>query len=134
VSEENLDVVRSWIAAFNAVDMDALRRIADPAIEWRDQMHAPDVPEVVNGMPALEKLASQWEGAYDSLTAEVLDYIEADPWVLCVTRWRAETKGSGMEVEVRSVDAYAVEDGRIVRSWGGYPDLQTARNALSLEG
>jgi hypothetical protein len=95
-------------------------------------MHAPDVPEVLHGIVELEHLASQWEAAYDSLTAEVLDYIDADPWVLCVTRWVAQGKGSGMAVEVRSVDAYEVQGERIRRSWGGYPDLQTARSALGL--
>jgi ketosteroid isomerase-like protein len=128
----NVELVRRAVAAFNAVDMDALPELVHPEIEWRDQMHAPDVPEVVHGITALEHLASQWEAAYDSLTAEVLDYIDADPWVICVTRWRAQSKGSGIEVEVRSVDAYEVEDERIRRSWGGYPDLQKARTALGL--
>jgi len=91
------------------------------------------VPEVLHGVAALEQLASQWEAAYDSVTAEVLDYIDADPWVICVTRWRAASEGSGMEVEVRSVDAYEVEEGKISRSWGGFPDLLTARDALALE-
>jgi hypothetical protein len=104
-----------------------------PDIEWRDQMHAPDVPEVIHGIVALEHLASQWEAAYDSLTAEVLEYIDADPWVICVTRWRAKSKGSGIEVELRSVDAHDVEDGRIKRSWGGYSDLRSAEEALGLD-
>jgi hypothetical protein len=37
-----------------------------------------------------------------------------------------------MTVEVRSVDAFEVQDGLIKRSWGGYPDLKTARDALGL--
>jgi ketosteroid isomerase-like protein len=134
MSQRNLDTVRRWIAALNAAEIDALPTLVHPDIEWRDRMHAPDVPEVLHGIAALERLASQWEGAYDSLTAEVLDYIDADPWVICVTCWRAQSTGSGIEVEVRSVDAYQVEDERIKRSWGGYPDLETAREALALEG
>ena len=104
-----------------------------PDIEWRDRMHAPDVPEVVHGIAALEHLASQWEAAYDSLKAEVLEYIDADPWVICVTRWRASSKGSAIEVDVRSVDAYEIEGGLIKRSWGGFPDLPAAREALGRE-
>ena len=41
--------------------------------------------------------------------------------------------GSRIEVEVRSVDAYEVEDERIKRSWGGYPDLESIRQALTLQ-
>jgi ketosteroid isomerase-like protein len=131
MSQENVEIVKRWIASFNAADIDALETLVHPDIEWRDQMHAPDVPEVVHGIAALEQLAAQWEAAYDSLTAEVLDYVDVDPWVVCVSRWEAKTK-DGMAVEVRSVDAYEVEDGRIKRSWGGYRDLQAARDALGL--
>jgi ketosteroid isomerase-like protein len=132
VSQENVEVVSRWIACLNAANMDALATLMHPDIEWRDQMHAPDVPEVLHGIGALAQLAVQWEAAYDSLTAEVLDYIDADRWVICVSRWEARTK-DGMAVEVRSVDAYEVEDGRIKRSWGGYLDLRAAQDALGLK-
>lgn len=131
MSDENVELVRRWIACFNAEDEDALIALVHPDIEWRDQMHAPDMPEVLHGIDALKQLAAQWEAAYDSLTVEVLDYIDDDPWVICVSRWKAQTK-DGMAVEVRSADAYEVEDAKIKRSWGGYTDLQAAQTALSL--
>ncbi len=131
MSPENVGLVQRWIACFNAADTDAATALVHPDIEWRDRMHAPDVPEVVHGIDALKRLAEQWEAAFDSLIAEVLDYIDADPWVICVSRWEARTQ-DGMAVEVRSVDAYQVEDGKIKRSWGGYPDLQAAQTALGL--
>jgi ketosteroid isomerase-like protein len=131
MSEEHVEVVRRWIACFNAADADAVMALAHPDIEWRDHMHAPDVPEVLHGSGALNQLAAQWQAAYDSLVVEVLDYIDADPWVICVSRWEARTK-DGMAVEVRSVDAYEVEDRKIKRSWGGYSDLRAAQTALGL--
>jgi ketosteroid isomerase-like protein len=132
MSQENLEIVRRWIASLNAADTSALQTLMHSDIEWRDRMHAPDVPEVLHGVAALEGLAAQWNAAYDSLTAEVLDYIDADPWVICVSRWEAKTR-DGLAVEVRSVDAYEVQNDRIKRSWGGYPDLKAARDALGLE-
>ena len=33
---------------------------------------------------------------------------------------------------MRSVDAYEVVDERIKRSWGGFADLESAREALAL--
>jgi ketosteroid isomerase-like protein len=131
MSQDTVEVVRRWIAALNASDEASLRELVLPDIEWRDLMHAPDVPEVLHGVAALEMLGSQWKAAYESLTAEVLDYIEADPWVMCVSRWEARTR-DGMAVEVRSVDAYEVQDSRIKRSWGGYPNLDAARDAIGL--
>ncbi len=131
MSQENVEVVQRWIASLNAVDREAVLALVQPDIEWRDRMHAPDVPEVLHGTGALEQLAAQWEAAYDSLTAEVLDYLDVHPWVICTSRWEARTR-EGLTVEVRSVDAYEVEDGRIKRSWGGYPDLKAAQDALGL--
>jgi ketosteroid isomerase-like protein len=132
MSQQNVEIVQRWIASLNAADVEALSTLVHPDIEWRDQMHAPDVPEVVHGIAALEQLAAQWEAAYDSLTVEVLDYLDAHPWVICVSRWEAQTK-DGLAVEVRSVDAYQVEDGRIKRSWGGHPDLKAAQDALGVK-
>jgi ketosteroid isomerase-like protein len=134
MSDDNVDVVRRCIASLNAADLAALPELVHPDIEWRDRMHAPDVPEVLHGIAALEGLAEQWQAAYDSLTVEVLEYIDEGTWVICVSRWVAQSKDSGITVDVRSVDAYEVQDGKLRRSWGGFTDLQTARSALGLLG
>jgi ketosteroid isomerase-like protein len=131
MSAGNIDVIRRYVALWNAADADSLLALMHPEIEWRDLMHAPDVPEVMHGTAALEQLAKQWEAAYESLTIDVLDYIDADPWVICVSRWEATTR-EGLAVEVRSVDAYEVEDGLVTRSWGGFADLDAARKALGV--
>jgi len=130
MSQSNVEVARRANALGNARNWDALFDLIHPDIEWRDQMHAPDVPEVLHGIEEVRGLISQWEVAYESVTAEVLDYIDADPWVICVTRWHAEGKGSGMPVEVRSFDAFEVQDGKIARSFGGYSDLAAVKAAI----
>lgn len=125
-------MVKHAVAVLNTGDTSTLPELVHADIEWRDQMHAPDVPETIHGIAALKELAAQWEDAYRSLEAHVLEYVDADPWVICVTRWLAKTDG-GMAVDVRSVDAYEVRDGKIARSWGGYPDMEAARAALGLD-
>jgi ketosteroid isomerase-like protein len=130
MSEETVEIARRANALANAKSWDALFGLIHPDIEWRDQMHAPDVPEVLHGIEEVRRLISQWEVAYETLTAEVLEYIDADPWVICVTRWHAEGKGSGMPVEVRSFDGHEIEDGKVVRSFGGYSDLAAVKNAI----
>jgi ketosteroid isomerase-like protein len=131
MSQENLDLVRHLNALGRARDWEAVFALIHEDIEWRDQMHAPDVPEVLHGSDAIRKLISQWEAVYDEFQAEVLEYIDADPWVICNTRWHGKGKGSGTPVEVHSVDAYEVKDGRITRSFGGYADLSSARKAIA---
>ena len=77
-------------------------------------------------------LVSQWDELYDQFTAEVLDYFDADPWVVCDTRWHGKGAGSGVPVEVRSADAYEVREGKIARSFGGFLDVASALEAVRL--
>ena len=134
MSEEKVEIVRRANALGNARDWDTLLALVHPDIEWRDQMHAPDVPEVLHGIDEVQRLVAQWEAAYDTLTQEILEYIDADPWVICVTRWHGAGMGSGTPVEVRSVDAFEVKDGKITRSYGGYRDLAAAHAAIGAAG
>ncbi len=130
MSEQNVQIARRAAELGNARDWDALFELVDPDIEWRDQMHAPDVPEVLHGIEQVRGLIAQWDAAYATLTAEALEYVDADPWVICVNRWHGEAKASGLEVEVRSYDAYDIRDGKIVRSFGGYTSLAAVKEAI----
>jgi ketosteroid isomerase-like protein len=134
MSRENVDLVRHMNSLADVRDWEGVFELVDPDVEWRDQMHAPDVPEVLHGTDALRLLISQWEALYDELQAEVLEYIDADPWVICKTRWHGTGKGSGTPVEVHSVDAYEVKDGTITRAFGGYTELTSAHQAIAEAG
>jgi hypothetical protein len=43
-----------------------------------------------------------------------------------VAHWRAKGKGSGLAIDLRSVDVYEFADGKIVRGTMGYTDKDTA--------
>jgi hypothetical protein len=47
MSEQNIDLVRHLNVLSRARDWEAMFELVDEGIEWRDQMHAPDVPEVL---------------------------------------------------------------------------------------
>jgi len=130
MSQENVEIVRRITASFNAGDMVAVAKLFHPAAEWRDLSHAPDTPEVLAGVDAIIAAGGQWAQVFDDFCAEVYEYIDADPWVICVNRWHGEGKGSGLEVEVRSFDAFDVRDGKIVRSFGGCTSLAAVKDAI----
>ena len=132
MSQENVEIVRKYYAAASARNWDALASVAHADIEWRDQLHAPDVPEAVRGIAEVRQVVSQWDSVYDGFAVEILEFIDADPWVICATRWHGEAKGSGMPIEVRSVYACEVKDGKVARVLGGYPDLTADQNATGM--
>src|SRR5947209_15573604 len=114
----------------NAGDWDAMFAWFAPHVEIRDLAHAPDVPEVLLGIEAVRRVVGGWIETYDDFRTEVYEYVDADPWVICDTRWYGKGKGSGMSIDQRVADAYEVKDGKIVRAIMGNPDVAKALEAV----
>jgi ketosteroid isomerase-like protein len=132
MSQQNVKVIRSFMASPNAGDWDAMFAWFAPDVVLRDLAHAPDVPEVLRGTEAIRRVVASWIETYDEFRTEVFEYIDADPWVICDTRWYGTGKGSGMAIEQRVADAYEVKDGKIVRALMSSPDVATALEAVGL--
>ena len=75
-----------------------------------------------------------WMELFDDWSVEVHEYIDADPWVVCDTQWRATGKGSDVSIDWRVADAHEDKDGKIVREIYGFPDVETALKAVRAEG
>ena len=132
MSQENVEVVRRGNALLNAGDLDGAFALWREDAEYRDLQHGPDMPEVFNGREGLQRVAALWTDVYEDFGAEVYEYIDADPWVVCDTRWYGRGKGSDVPTEVRVADAYELRDSKIVRGIMSYPDVATALADLGL--
>jgi ketosteroid isomerase-like protein len=132
MSRENIEVIRAFMASPNAGDWDSMFAWFAPDVELRDLAHAPDVPEVLRGPEAIRRVVAGWIETYDEFRTEVYEYVDADPWVICDTRWYGKGKGSGMEIDQRVADAYEVKDGKIARAIMSNPDVATALEAVGL--
>jgi ketosteroid isomerase-like protein len=130
MSKENIEVVRAFMASPNAGDWASMFAWFAPDVELRDLAHAPDVPEVLRGTETIRRVVAGWIETYDEFRTEVFEYVDADPWVICDTRWYGTGKGSGMAIEQRVADAYEVRDGKIVRALMSSPDVATALQAV----
>jgi ketosteroid isomerase-like protein len=132
MSQENVEIVRRANALLNAGDWESMFALYHPEAELRGLQHAPDVTEMTHGLEGARALIGQWIEALDQLGAEVYAYLDVEPWVVCDTRWYGKGKGSEVPIELRAVDAYVVEDGRVVRAVLGYADVDTALADLGL--
>jgi ketosteroid isomerase-like protein len=130
MSHANVEIIKRGTASLNARDHDGALADFHPDVEWRDLMHAPDVPERVQGVAAVRAIMEQWDEAFDEFTANVEEYIDVGDRVVCVTHWHAKGKGSGVAVDLRAADVYEFEDGKIVRVTQGYADKDAALEAL----
>ena len=87
MSQENVEILRGGNALLNAGEWDALSTLYHPDAEYRDLQHGPDMPEVFHGDAGLRGVVAMWTEVYAEFGAEVYEYIDADPWVICDTRW-----------------------------------------------
>lgn len=126
MSQENVEIAARSNALFNAGEIDAAFELCHPNIEFRDLQHAPDVPEAVRGVEALQVVLAVWSDTFSGLQVAALDYVDAGPWVIADVRWRGTGKGSEIVVDARQADALRIEDGKIIEWIVGYPDVEAA--------
>jgi ketosteroid isomerase-like protein len=124
-------LLRRCAELLNVGDWDALFELydADVEVEFRDLQTPAGIPEVLRGREGIRRIAAHWTDPYDEFGAEVNEYIEAEPWVICDTRWYRKSKGSDVLVEVRFADAYEVKNGKILRAVIGFRDVESALDA-----
>jgi ketosteroid isomerase-like protein len=125
--------VRHLNTLFNAGETDTAIDLLHPDVQFCDLQNAPDLPETVRGRDSMLRVLAQRASAYDDLRADVVEYLDADPWVLVDARWHGKGKGSGLRVDNRTVDACKVQDGKVVEYVVGYRDMTAALKAVGLE-
>jgi ketosteroid isomerase-like protein len=133
MSQENVEIVRQANGYLNDRDWDALLALHHPQLEFCDLRSAVDAPETLRGRKAVEALVAGWSEAWDDFGAEVYNYIDAEPYVICDTRWYGIGRESSIPVDIRQVDVYELRDGRIIRVMLGHGTQAEARKAVGLE-
>jgi ketosteroid isomerase-like protein len=132
MSSENVETLRRANDAFKRGDKDGALANYHPDVEWRDLQHAPDTPERVLGVDALQTIWQQWEQAFDEFSAEISEFIDAGDFVVAVTHWLATGRESGLVLDLRTADVFEFADGKIIGVTVGYPDKQAAIEAVGL--
>jgi ketosteroid isomerase-like protein len=114
MSQENVEVVRRCLEAFNRGDFEASVAFLDENVEWHDP---PDVPDggVHRGPEEVRRWTAGWLAAWESYTAEAEELIDAGDRVVVVHFERGRGKGSRADVEHRVANVFDLRDGRIVR-------------------
>ncbi len=141
MSTENIELMRRVVAMFNqGGEIDREQVQADAAavyhldVEVRDLQPAPDLPQQVRGREAVVDNLLRWTDHFEEWSVEVLEYVDADPWVICDSHWRAVGKGSEAPVEWRVAEAHEFRDGKIIREIYGFAGVDEALEALRAEG
>lgn len=129
MSQENVEVVRRLYEAFQRGAVDEARAAFHPDVEW-DGTNLPD-GRIGRGHEAVLDHISRWSDTWENWTVEVEEVVgtEGDQ-VLVVIREQGRSK-SGVDVDERHAEVYAVKEGRIVAR-RGFADPGEAFEAVGL--
>ena len=128
MSQENVDLVRRSIGAFNSGDWDGSLEYMDEDIEWRAPYVVPDQDSYF-GRDGVRAFWRAWTDNFEGFRVEVEELIDVGDDVVVVARIRGQGIASGAEVRSNSFAQIArVRDGKICR-WEIYDSAQEALEA-----
>src|SRR4051794_2521306 len=95
MSQQNVEMVRRWNAAYNGRDFETLLALTDPAIEFRSIFVG--IESVFHGHDGFRAYFDQIDDAYDTFQVIPEAYLDAGAAVLLITRaeWRGKESGVG---------------------------------------
>lgn len=128
-SRGNAEVVRRLFDAQARNDLDTIRELYDPGIQWDDVSGLWGDWGARRGRDGIRDAFSSWFEAFEDVTFTAEDFLEAGEHVVVVTRIRGRGRGSGLEVDQRITLLWTLSDGRVTRV-AGYRDRSEALEAV----
>jgi ketosteroid isomerase-like protein len=123
MSQENVEVVRNALDAFNAFCRsehgslwDTAAEVYDPQVEWHwhDEQTIPDVPQHLRGVAELIESLEQFRTAWIGLSVEPLEFIEAPgDRVLTLIRQRGRGRESGVSITFHFFFVWTIRKGKV---------------------
>jgi ketosteroid isomerase-like protein len=134
MSQENVEIVRANIEAFNRGDYEEALAVLDQDVEW----HVPDVAGLdapasgmVRGRERVAEVFARWLGAWDPFSFEVTEILGHGEKVFLTGVQVGHGRHSGVDVSVPTFHVCTVRDRRIV-VMQTFPDRAAALEAAGL--
>jgi len=128
MSQENVEVVRRAIAYeyYGVGDRAEAEAIFDPEVVLN-----PIDEDASSGFDAMRADMERWASAFEQLEVTIEEIIDAGDQVVVVAHHRGRGRASGVEVDTRFYEVYALRDGKVSRV-DEYTDRAEALEAAAL--
>jgi ketosteroid isomerase-like protein len=133
VSQREVEIVRRIYDATARRDAAAVAAHYDPDVEWDDSGSPP--AEIMRrganrGYEALQAWFREWHEAWEHITYECEELIDAGDRVVSVVTMRGRGRASGLKVEWPQYATWTIRDGKVVQAlW-----FRTREEALEAVG
>jgi ketosteroid isomerase-like protein len=114
MSQENVEIVRRSIAAFNAGDFEAALLNVHPDVEWLTNPAAPDMG-LFRGHDGLRRLAAMLEDVLGEVRMEPDEFLDVDDHVVVLGRLHVVGATSGVATDSYRAWVYTLREGDIIR-------------------
>ena len=115
MSQENVQVVRRWVEAYNQRDIEGLLELIAPDIEFRSVFAAIESGGIFRGRAGVFEYFEVIDEAYEAFILDPHEFLDAGAAVLLVAdaAWRGQ--GSGAEGKTPIYAAFWLRGGKIFR-------------------
>jgi ketosteroid isomerase-like protein len=115
VSEENVDLVRRAVAAFNRPDLEGLAEVVSP--EWVLDWSQSEGPQkgVYEGLEEATEWMKATQDAFESFQVEPVEYLDFGDRIILRAQVGGRGRGSGVEVNAKGTTLWEIRDGRVTR-------------------
>ncbi|MEK6326115.1 MAG: nuclear transport factor 2 family protein [Actinomycetota bacterium] len=132
MSQQNVEIVRRSIEAWNRRDWDRAAKLLDPAVELHGTIGGLEEDVVVRGPDGIrQRFEIEDNEIWDEHRFEPQEFIDAGDQVVVFQREYQRGKSSGVELVVDTASVLDLRDGRIVRMQG-FMDRAEALKAAGL--
>jgi ketosteroid isomerase-like protein len=116
MAEENVEVVRTMWDAFLAGDAEGALSCFAEDVEW-DGTNLPD-GKISRGHEAVLDHLARWSDAWEDWTVELESIVEGEGEQVILFFREQGRSSSGLTMDERHAELYALRDGKIVRRQG----------------
>jgi ketosteroid isomerase-like protein len=115
MSQENVEIVKRSIQAFNERDLDTWLALSHPDFEYHGLADWPVRSRVFRGREGIERVLTQTDDEFDEFRQEPLELIDAGDRVAVVFEISAIGKQSRAPVRFTDAAVWTISDGLITR-------------------
>ena len=130
MSDENVEMVRAYINAYNRRDFEAAVEAFDPEIEW--VLPARQSADSCQGPDEIKRFWEGLDNTFDELRLDPQEFVDAGDLVATRLRYYSRGKGSGLEMDAELYHQVATfRSGKMVRLeyFASWPEALEALDA-----
>jgi ketosteroid isomerase-like protein len=114
MSQENVEIVKAALAAYNGGEIETALQYVDEEIAW---VGPPEWLEkhLYKGHDGVREIAAQWSENFDEYRVDPVEFVDAGDEVVVLALQRGRIKGSSVPIEDPISYVWTMRDGKVVR-------------------